>query len=129
MTTIYRPELVNFNTLKDVPIKITHPYHMVPKFESILNQGAELAELGKKIGTDAVVRSGIFADSMLGALDKVSAYQQFASNMAQTAITDPDSVDPHDITIAQAEASMALNITRNVLSRIVQGWRDLINTR
>ena len=127
--TIYRPELVNFNTLRETPLSITHPYHMVPDFRSVLNQGAHLAELGNKIGTDAVVRSGTFSDSMLGALDRVSAYQQFASNMVQTAITDPDSVDAHDITIAQAQASMALNITRNVLNRVVQGWRDLINTR
>ena len=127
--TIYRPELVNFNTLREVPLSITHPYHMIPDFRSVLNQGAHLAELGNKIGTDAVIRSGTFADSMLSSLDRVSAYQQFASNMAQTAITDPDSVDAHDVTIAQAQASMALNITRNVLNRVVQGWRDLINTR
>jgi len=76
-----------------------------------------------------VIRSGTFEDAMLGALDKVSAYQQFSSDLAQQAITDPDSVDIHDITIAQAEASMALNITRNVLNRIVQGWKDVINTR
>ena len=127
--TIYRPELVNFNSLREMPLKITHPYHQIPNFESVLKQGANLAEMGEKIGVDAVVRSGTFSDSMLGALDKVSAYQQFASNMVQTAITDPDSVDAHDITIAQAQASMALNITRNVLNRIVQGWRDIINTR
>ena len=127
--TIYRPELVNFNSLKNVPLTITHPYHMVPDFGSILNQGKNLVETGNKIGSDMVERSGTFSESMLNALDKVSAYQQLASNMVQDAVTDPDLYDAHDITIAQAEASMALNITRNVLNRIVQGWRDLINTR
>jgi flagellar hook-basal body complex protein FliE len=66
---------------------------------------------------------------MLQALDKVSGDQQFASVLAQQAVTDPESVDVHDITIAQAKADMSLNISRNVLSRLVQGWRDLINTR
>jgi flagellar hook-basal body complex protein FliE len=66
---------------------------------------------------------------MLKALDKVSGYQQIAGNLAQKAVTDPGSVDIHDITIAQAEAAMSLNITRNMLNRIVQGWRDIINTR
>ena len=127
--TIYKPDLVNVNTLREVPLKITHPYHMVPKFEDVLNQGKNLAELGDKTGADILLRSGTFTDSMLGALDKVSAYQQLASTMAQDAITDPDLYDAHDITIAQAEASMALNITRNILSRIVQSWRDIINTR
>ena len=128
--TIYKPELVNFNSLKNVPLTITHPYHMVPDFESVLKQGQNIAALGNKIGSDdAILRSGTFADTMLNAIDKVSAYQQLASNMVQEAITDPDMYDAHDITIAQAEASMALNIARNVLNRVVQGWRDLINTR
>jgi len=91
--------------------------------------GNKITDTGRKIGADMVTRSGAFEEVMLGALDKVSAYQQFASSLQQAAITDPDSVNVHDITIAQAEASMSLNITRNVLNRIVQGWRDLINTR
>lgn len=127
--TIYRPELVNVNELKHVPLTITHPYHMVPDYESVLHQGAQISETGKKIGADMASRSGTFTDYMLNALDRVSAYQQFSSNLEQQAILDPDSVDAHDITIAQAEASLALNITRNVLNRIIQGWRDLINTR
>jgi flagellar hook-basal body complex protein FliE len=66
---------------------------------------------------------------MLRAIDKVSASENFAATLAQAAITDPASIDPHDLTIAQAEAQMSLSITRTILNRIVQGWRDLINTR
>jgi flagellar hook-basal body complex protein FliE len=65
---------------------------------------------------------------MLQALDKVSGQQQYASALSQQAIVDP-TVDIHTITIAQAEASMSLNAARNILSRLVQGWRDLINAR
>ena len=129
MIAIYRPELVNVNTQKNFPLTITHPYHMVPSFEDILNQGKNLAALGEKTGGETVMRSGVFTDSMLSALDQVSSYQQLASNMVQEAILNPDMYDAHDITIAQAEASIALNMTRNILSRIVQSWRDLINTR
>jgi len=127
--TIYKPDLVNLNSLKEVPLTITNPYHMVPQYDSVLNQGKNLANLGSQIGADPALGSGTFADTMLNALDKVSGYQQLASNMVQDAITDPDMYDAHDITIAQAEASISLNIARNVLNRIVQGWRDLINTR
>jgi flagellar hook-basal body complex protein FliE len=66
---------------------------------------------------------------MLGALHQVSAYQQFASSLNQAAIVDPDSVNVEDVTIAQAEAAMSLNIARTVLNRLVQSWRDLINIR
>jgi flagellar hook-basal body complex protein FliE len=132
--TIYKPELVQGDT---VSMKITHPKHMVPKNGPYtvggdafaMGRGAAVSELGNKIGAEAVLRSGTFEDVMLRALDKVSAEKQFADELIQQAIVDPESVDSHDITIAQAKASMSLNITRTVLNRIVQGWKDIINTR
>ena len=127
--SIYFPKLNGFGGTADLSLTTTHPKHMSFNSESYLNQGSKITEMGKKIGADAVTRSGTFQEAMLQALDKVSGYQQFASSLHEAAIIDPDSVDIHDITIAQAEASMSLNITRNVLSRLVQSWRDLINTR
>jgi flagellar hook-basal body complex protein FliE len=130
---IYKPTLVSGDK---VPLAVTHPKHLVPvkgSFSvggSIVNgQGAVINELGKMIGSDAVTRAGSFDDAMLRALDGVSGAQKFADNLAERAITDPGSVDVHDVTIAQAEAEMALNITRTVLNRVVQVWKDLINTR
>lgn len=70
-----------------------------------------------------------FEEAMLKALDGVSDLQQESSTLAQRMIVDPDSVDPHDVTIAMAEASLSLNITRTVLDRVVRAWKDLINTR
>jgi flagellar hook-basal body complex protein FliE len=127
--TIYRPELTNLGPMPDLELSRTHQNHMASESSDFLSQGSKIIETGKKIGAEATIRSGTFMESMLGALDKVSSYQQFASNMNQALFLDPDSVDPHDVTIAQAEASMALNITRNVLSRLIQSWRDVINTR
>jgi flagellar hook-basal body complex protein FliE len=110
-------------------MRVTHPKHFSVNPAVPGSIGKNIIELKGKTGADAVVRSGVFEQSMLEALDKVSGDQQRASSLAQQAITDPESVDIHDITIAQAKAEMSLNITRNVLSRLVQGWRDLINTR
>ncbi|MDR2246721.1 MAG: flagellar hook-basal body complex protein FliE [Treponema sp.] len=124
--TIYRPELVNGDK---VPMTVTHPNHLVSLKQPYAASGRAISALGEKIGAEAVIRSGTFEDAMLKALDKVSGLQQESSSLAQAAITDPDSVDIHDITIAQARANMSLNITRTILSRLVQGWRDLINTR
>ena len=124
--TIYRPELV---TGDKVPMAITHPKHLVPVKGSYIPQGQAISELGKRIGAEAVTRTGLFEDAMLQALDRVSDAQNFSSAISQQAITDPESVDPHDITIAQAQARMSLDITRTVLNRLVQGWRDLINSR
>ncbi|MDR1949649.1 MAG: flagellar hook-basal body complex protein FliE [Spirochaetaceae bacterium] len=124
--TIYRPELVSGDK---VPMVVTNPKHMVPLKGSYTASGAAISEMGEKIGAEAVLRSGGFEDAMLRALDKVSGSQQFSADLSQRAITDPGSVDIHDITIAQAKARMSLDITRTILNRIVQGWRDLINTR
>jgi len=126
---VNRPMLMNLRHLPEMPIRVTHPTHIVAESTDFLAEGRNIIEMGRTIGADAVVRSGTFSDAMLGALDRVSAQQQFASQLHQAAIIDPDSVNVHDITIAQAQARMSLDITRNVLNRVVQGWRDLINTR
>jgi flagellar hook-basal body complex protein FliE len=91
--------------------------------------GKGLAALGEVAGAESVMKDGSFDSTMLKALDKVSGYQQKADYMAQQAILDPDSLDAHDVSNAQAMASMSLNITRTILNRIVQSWRDIINTR
>ncbi len=70
-----------------------------------------------------------FENAMLKALDGVNAMQVDSSNATELMMTDPEAIDVHDVTIAMAKANMSLNITRTVLSRVVQAWRDLINTR
>jgi flagellar hook-basal body complex protein FliE len=124
--TIFSADAVTGN---QVSMKVTHPKHFNGNPAVPGSIGGNITDLKKTIGADSVIRSGVFEETMLQALDKVSGDQQLASALSRQAVTDPGSVDVHDITIAQAKASMSLNITRNVLSRLVQDWRDLINTR
>jgi len=107
----------------------TDPDHMMPPDSPYTGRPNNIIALEKKIGAEHVTGAGTFEHAMLQALDKVSGAQLQASQLQKEALINPDTVDIHDITIAQAEASMALGITRNVLSRLTQGWRDLINTR
>jgi flagellar hook-basal body complex protein FliE len=72
---------------------------------------------------------GSFEQAMIKAMDGVNAKQMDASDISQRMLTDPDSVDAHDVTIAQAEASLSLNIARTVLDRVVRGWKEVINAR
>ena len=130
---IFKPELVNGDR---VPLAVTHPKHLVPANGPFVagggiarGRGAVISELGAMIGSDAAVRSGSFEDAMLRALDRVSADQQFSADLVQRAAVDPEAMDPHDITVAQAKAQLSLDIARNVLNRVVQGWKDIINTR
>lgn len=107
----------------------THPQHMGPLNSPYVGSGSNIIALRDKIGAGDVTRAGSFETAMLQALDKVSGAQQYAGVLQQEAIINPDAVNVHDITIAEAMASMSLNITNNILSRMVQGWRDIINTR
>lgn len=92
--------------------------------------GAGIDRLGKAIGAQGVMKDGgTFSEAMLKALDKVSGYQKHTENLVQQAIIDPESVNVEDIAMAEAEANMSLNITRIILNRIVQAWKDIINTR
>ena len=128
--TINRPLLVRPEQAI-LDMRVTDPRHISSAGEPLApSSGASVSYLQGKTGAGAVLGSGAtFEKAMLQALDRVSGLQQEASAIAQAAITDPASMDIHDITTAQAKANMTLNITRTVLSRLVQGWRDLINTR
>jgi flagellar hook-basal body complex protein FliE len=127
--SIFRPELQKFGLQPYLPLSVTHEKHIASKPADFQSLGQKITSTEKKIGADAVIRSGTFSEAMLGALDKVSASQQFASNLNQQALIDPDSVNVEDVSIAMAEATMSLNITRTILNRLVQSWRDVINTR
>ena len=91
--------------------------------------GSGIDALGKTIGAGGVMKDGVFSETMLKALDKVSGYQQHNENLYQQALLAPDSVNVEDIAMAEAMASMSLNIARTILNRVVQAWKDIINTR
>jgi len=70
-----------------------------------------------------------FADAMAVAMEGVNADQIKATDLYQKMITDPDSVDAHDVTLAAAQAQMSLNLAKNVVERGLQAYRDIINMR
>ena len=107
----------------------THPNHTGPLESPYTGSGKNILALEKKIGAEDVTRAGTFEQAMLQALDKVSGAHKYAEDLVQEAIVNPDGVNVEDITIAEAMASMSLNIAGNILNRLVQGWRDIINTR
>jgi flagellar hook-basal body complex protein FliE len=128
---IYNANMVSGD---QVTMRLTHPRHLpadaYTRPGGFTGQpGQTVINLEKITGAGAITRAGSFEEAMLQALDQVSAVDKAASGLAQRAIIEPDTVDIHDLTIAQAKAGMSLDITRNVLSRLVQGWRDIINTR
>jgi len=70
-----------------------------------------------------------FQDAMMSAMEGVNADQMKASDLYQQMITNPDSIDAHDVTIAAAQAQMSLNLAKNIVERGLQAYRDILNMR
>lgn len=72
---------------------------------------------------------GDFSRLMMDGLQGVNQLQQESLELSRRMITDPDSVDPHDVTIALAQANMALNISKTVVDRVIRSYKDIIGAR
>ncbi|MGI5174042.1 flagellar hook-basal body complex protein FliE [Treponema sp. OMZ 840] len=66
---------------------------------------------------------------LLDAVQYVNQKQIDVTDMEQQLVTDPDSVDPHDVTIAMAKANLSLSIAQNVISRLTQAWNEITSNR
>ena len=72
---------------------------------------------------------GSFQSFLLDAMNTVNTQQTDVSKIQEKLITDPDSVDIHDVTIAMSKARLSLNLAQNVIDRLVSGWNEITTTR
>lgn len=70
-----------------------------------------------------------FEDYLVEAFQTMNQQQIAVSDLQQQVITDPESVDLHDVTIAMSKARMSLNLAQSVIDRLVQGWSEITTTR
>jgi flagellar hook-basal body complex protein FliE len=80
-------------------------------------------------GTPAEQAEGGFASLFLQALGQVNQQQLRAQDLSQALITDPESVDIHDVTIALAEANLSLSMAKAVIDRAIRAYREIVNIR
>ena len=69
------------------------------------------------------------ADRVLGAVSQMNRQQLDVASIEQKLITDPDSVDIHDVTLAMSKAQMSLSIAQTVIDRMITGWNELTTMR
>jgi flagellar hook-basal body complex protein FliE len=93
-----------------------------------LNRGS-LGTLEQTLGENSVEEKSNFANMLLEALNDASRTQNEADNLVQLAITDPESVDVHEVTIAMAKANMSLSISKAIIDRSISGFKDILNQR
>ena len=95
----------------------------VPNFRQDMISSTNNIEL-----SDNPVGQG-FEEVLLQAFDKMNQKQTKVDSLTERMIVAPDSVDPHDVTIAMAEASLSLKIAQTVIDKTIKAWNDITTTR
>ncbi|HZK19240.1 MAG TPA: flagellar hook-basal body complex protein FliE [Treponemataceae bacterium] len=72
---------------------------------------------------------GSFDNYLLEAVNSVNDKQVARSNMTEKVITDPNSVNVHDVTIAMAEANLSLSMAQTVIDRLTNAWEKVSSGR
>jgi len=70
-----------------------------------------------------------FGRALKDALNKINGLQQRSEELTKALAVNPDSVDIHDITIAAEKARLSLTLTKSIVDKITQAYRELINMR
>ncbi len=77
----------------------------------------------------AEASEGSFGGMFLQALGQVNQQQLRAQDLSQALISDPESVDIHEVTIALAEANLSLSMAKAVIDRAIRAYREIVNIR
>ena len=72
---------------------------------------------------------GSFSSVLTGKLEEVNQLTNTSTRLAQQFITDPDSVDAHDVTIAMGKANLAVSLTKSVVDGALKAYREIVNLR
>ena len=67
--------------------------------------------------------------SMHGALKNVNNLQTNADNLSTQMMLKPESVNVHDVVIAAQKAQLSLELTKNILQKVVQAYNTISNLR
>ncbi len=70
-----------------------------------------------------------FGRLLAQAFGAVNDKQIDATELGRQMITDPDSVNVHDITIAIAEANLSLSTAKAIVDRALRAYKEIISTR
>jgi flagellar hook-basal body complex protein FliE len=70
-----------------------------------------------------------FRNALKDAFYRVNNLQKNSEELTKQLAVDPDSVDIHDVTIAAEKARLSLMLTKSIVDRITQAYRELINMR
>jgi flagellar hook-basal body complex protein FliE len=99
------------------------------KITLLTNNPLHMDQLGRNVGKE---KSGVeesFGEVLAKAFNNVNDKQLATTEMAEKMITEPDSVNVHDIMTAVAEANLSISMTKNIVDRAVRAYKEIIAVR
>jgi len=99
-----------------IELRRTDPRHLAATAASAVSAAPETPEES-------------FGKLLFQALNRVSEMDLKANRLEQAMLTDPDSVDIHDVTVALAEAELAITMTKGFIDRAIRAYREILNIR
>lgn len=106
----------------------THPAH-TGRTELSDIAGAPMAKIPSAAEKSTEKTRASFSEYLLEAMQTMNNQQVDVTNLEKQLITNPDSVDIQDVTIAMAKARMSLDLAQTVIDRIISGWNEVSTTR
>lgn len=70
-----------------------------------------------------------FSEALSKAFDKVNNLEINAQNMQLKMATEPESVNAHDVSIAQTQAELALSFAKSISTRLISSFNELTNIK
>jgi flagellar hook-basal body complex protein FliE len=111
-----------------VKLARTNPAHIVGAGEAATPARQERAGGIPQAAQNKGVE-GNFGALLMNALGGVNDSQLKAMDLSKAMVTDPNSVNVEDVTIALADANLAISMTKAVVDRALAAYREIINVR
>jgi flagellar hook-basal body complex protein FliE len=96
-----------------VSMKITNEHHLDDSIKKPVNDDV----------------TGSFKNMLMETIGKVNNLQVDSNNLYQQMIYEPESVDVHQVMIAQQKAEVSLSMTKAVRDGVIQAYKELTNLR
>lgn len=99
---------------------------------SAFDKAVSFQHLGKENNyseNGKTIADASFGKTFAELLEKASDTVNLSDRMSEQFILDPQSIDHHDVTIAIAEANMAVTMTKTVVDGVIRAYKEIINLR
>jgi len=90
---------------------------------------SKVSEANRAGSAPAASPEADFGELLARAFNQANELQHNSMELGQQLITDPESVDIHDVTIAMAEANLSLSMTKAIVDRALRAYKEIISTR